>query len=172
MGTIGSLIGRIFLFVIAMWIGSAIGTSGLIAGELINNMTWNRDFITKIISSPLLLFSSWLLLNLPFLGFSLFYFIRNEGDSYLTWGIVIGVQSLMVMAGWAHVSVHGWLPLTCAWSAWAILLTMAGTGIWLVRQFFINQWAQNLGMLRAENAQIRAEREDEAQARIALEDDR
>lgn len=172
-GAIASVTGRFFLVVAAIWVGSLIGAGGLIAGDMVENMRWSPHGALRLfLQSPLLLFSSWALLNIPFLGFMSYRFIRDEGDSYLMWGIVLGVESLMVMAGWAHVSAQGWLPRTCAWFAWAILLTMAGTGIWLVRQHLINNWARELGMLRAENAQRRAQREDEERARIALEDDR
>jgi hypothetical protein len=49
---------------------------------------------------------------------------------------------------------------------------MIGTGLWLVRQHLINLWARDMAMLRAENAQRRAERESEERRRMELEEDR
>jgi hypothetical protein len=46
---------------------------------------------------------------------------------------------------------------------------MLGTGIWLIRQHLINTWARRLGMLRAENAQKRAQKEEQERARMQQE---
>lgn len=170
-GAVGSVFGKFILFVVAVWLGCSVGAAGMAVGAMVDAGTWRHLNGFWIWASPLLLFSIWALLNIPFLLFFLIRFIRDEGDGFLAWGIVIGVESLVVMAGWAHVFVHGWRPLTCAWFAWLILLIMLETGIWLIRQHLLNCWARNLGMLRAENAMRRALKEEQERSRMLLEDD-
>ena len=100
-GAVASLTGRFFLMVAAIWIGSSIGAAGLVVGHMVENQTLApHDALWLILASPLLQFSVWALLNIPFVGFMLYHFIREEGDSYLMWGIVLGVESLLAMAGW------------------------------------------------------------------------
>jgi hypothetical protein len=154
------VIGRSFLFAAAVWFGCMIGAVGLLGGKIVDTQGGFRgDVIEMILGCPLLLLSSWALLNIPFLIIILIVFIRNEYDSYLVWGIVVSVESLMVMAGYARDFLPAVFPLVCAWGIWAVVLTMAGTGIWFTRQWFINRWARDLGMLRQEIAMERAARE-------------
>lgn len=82
---------------------------------------------------------------------------------------MVGVESLVVMAGWTDDLIHGWLPLAVAGFTWLTLVIMLGTGIWLIRQHLINTWARRLGMLRAENAQRHAQREDAERTRLGKE---
>jgi hypothetical protein len=171
-GALGSVVGRFLLFVAAAWLGCTVGAAALVAGHVVETGMWTIGiFGPWIWASPLLLFSSWALLNIPFLLYFLLRFIREEGDDFLTWGIVAGVQSLAVMAGWANDFVHGWLPLAAAWLVWLILLTMLGAGIWLIRQHLINSWARDIGMLRAEIARKRAVTEDEERAQTQTHDE-
>ncbi len=159
-GAIGSLLGRLFLFAAAVWMGCMVGAAAIVGGEIIEREgRLPPDLIESAATAPLLLLSSWFLLNAPFLFITLVVFIRNESDSYLVWGIIAAVESLMAMAGYAHDILPSAVPRICAWFIWAVLLTMAGTGIWFMRQWFINQWARELGMLRVEIAQERAARE-------------
>ena len=86
--------------------------------------------------------------------------------------MVIAVESLVVMLSWVKSFVNGWPAMGVAWATWLVLLVMVGTGIWLVRQHLINLWARDMAMLRAANAQKRAEREAEERRRMELEGDR
>lgn len=169
-GVFGSIIARGILFLLAVWIGCTIGAAALMAGVCISegSLQWG-SLGFYLFASPLLLFSVWAFLNIPFLLFAFIYFIRSEGPIYRAWGIVVGVESLAVMAGWASTFVTGWLPLVASWIIWAVLLGMLETGVWLIYQSRVNAWARDLGMLRAASAQRRAEKEAEEHARIVLE---
>jgi hypothetical protein len=171
-GAVGSVFGRLILFFVAVWLGCCAGGAGIVAGRMAENGSWWPDNLFWLWAGPLLLFSTWAFLNIPISFYFLMRFIRNDGDSYLTLGIVIGLQALVVMLGWVGGFVDGWLPLIVAWATCFLLLTMIGTGLWLVRQHLINLWARDLAMLRAENAQRRAERDSEERRRMELEDDR
>ncbi|MGL5018142.1 MAG: hypothetical protein ACRDBP_08425 [Luteolibacter sp.] len=171
-GAVGSVLGRMVLFAVAVWLGCGIGGAGILAGSMAENGTWQVPMWWFLWGGPLLLFSTWAFLNIPFLFYFLMRFVRGDGDSYLRWGIVIGVQALVVMLGWVRDFAEGWVPLIVAWGTCLLLLIMIGTGIWLVRQHLINLWARDMAMLRAENAQRRAEREDEERQRMKLEEDR
>lgn len=172
-GALGSVFGRFLLFVAAVWLGCTVGAAAMIAGHLAESGASGIGVPSSwLLASPLMLLSSWALLNVPFLFYVLIRFIREEGDDFLTWGLVAGVQALAVMAGWAHTVLDGWLPLATAWGSLLVLLTMLGTGVWLIRQHLINSWARRLGMLRAENAMKRALKEEAERAQMQLEDDR
>ena len=169
---IGGVFGRAILFLVAVWIGCFIGSAGLMAGGMTDAGTWRVNGLLWLWAGPLLLFSTWAFLNIPFLLFSLIRFVRGDGDSYVTWGVVIAVESLVVMLSWVKSFVNGWPAMGVAWATWLVLLVMVGTGIWLVRQHLINLWARDMAMLRAANAQKRAEREAEERRRMELEGDR
>lgn len=171
-GAVASVLGRLVLFIVAVWLGCCVGGAGIVAGTMAENGSWRPESLLFLWAGPLLLFSTWAFLNIPVLFFFLLRFIRNDGDSYLNLGIVIGLQALVVMLGWSADFVDGWLPLVVAWATCLLLLTMIGTGLWLVRQHLINLWARDMAMLRAENAQRRAERESEERRRMELEEDR
>ena len=171
-GAVGSVLGRFVLFLVAVWLGCSVGGAGIAAGDMAESGTWQVPTLFWLGAGPLLLFSSWAFLNIPFLMYFLMRFVRGDGDSYLTWGIVIGVQALVVMLGWVGDFVEKWVPMIIAWTTWLVLLVMIGTGIWLVRQHLINLWARDIGLLRAENAMRRAEQEEKERRRILLEDDR
>ena len=169
-GVFGSIIARGILFLLAVWIGCSIGAGALMAGVFISEGSIQLENLgLYLVGSPLLIFSTWGLLNIPFLLFAFIYFIRSEGAIYRAWGIVVGVESLAVMAGWASTFVIGWLPLVASWIIWAVLLGMLETGVWLIYQSRVNAWARDLGMLRASSAQRRAESEAEEHARMVLE---
>ncbi len=171
-GAVGSVFGRFILFLVAVWIGCSVGVLGIIAGMMVEEGTWLLHGRVWFLVSPLLLFSTWLLLNIPFLIFQVVRFIRGDGDGYVTWGAVIAVESLFVMLGWVGDFTNEWLAKLTAWAVWLVALTMAGTGIWLVRQMLINKWAQEMAMLRSANAQRRAEKEAEERKRMKMEDAR
>jgi hypothetical protein len=172
-GAVVFLLVRLLLFAAALWIGCTLGAVAIVVAVMIDQGTSIVGTVSWIWAGPLLIFSYWVVLNIPFLVFFLIRYMRDEGDGYLTWGIVAGVESLAVMAGWAHVLAHGWKAVAGAWLCWAVLLVMLETGVWFIRQIGINEWARRLAMLRADNAQRRAEREAEAaeQNAVPVEDE-
>jgi hypothetical protein len=171
-GAVGSVFGRLVLFVVVVWLGCCVGGAGIVAGSMVDSGSWRPGNLFFLWAGPLLLFSTWAFLNIPILFYFLMRFIRNDGDSYLILGIVIGMQALVVMLGWVRDFVDGWLPMIVAWGTCLLFLAMIGSGLWLVRQHLINLWARDIAMLRAENAQRRAERESEERRRMELEEDR
>lgn len=156
---VGSMLGRLVLFGVAVWIGCAVGGAAMTAGRMTERESLELGEPDWLWECPLLLVSSWLILNVPFLLICLLRFVRNEGDGFLLWGVVVAGESLAAMAGWTGEVLDGWMPRTVAWVVWALILAMAGSGIWLLRQHSINCWARDLAMLRAANAQKRAGRE-------------
>src|SRR6187402_2304404 len=99
-GAVGSVLGRLVLFAVAVWLGCGVGGAGIAAGSMVEMGTWRVPAWWWLWAGPLLLLSSWAFLNIPFLFYFLMRFVRGDGDSYLTWGIVIGVQALVVILGW------------------------------------------------------------------------
>jgi hypothetical protein len=161
-GVFSSILGRWLLFIVAVWIGCWVGLTGLVAGSY----SWGgrldiEEVIERLALAPTLLLSLWGVLNVPFLLFSFIYFIRSESVGYKAWGIVIGVESLTVMAGWARYKSGGGWELLVAWLAWLVVLVMVETGVWLIAQMVRNRWARQLDALRSENAQRNAAAEAE-----------
>lgn len=154
-GVVGSLIGRSLLFCFAVWLGCIVGSAGLFAGMIIQHPTWEPKVVV-IWFTPLMTFNMWWLLNIPFGLFAFIYFIRSESAGCLAWGVVAGVESLDVMAGWAHVYFHKWLPLACAWLAWAVLLAMLECGVWVAYLLYCNRNLREVEHVRRQNARRRA----------------
>lgn len=155
---VASVVGRCLLFAAAVWLGSTLGSAAIVTGRIVETGSWSADDLRWIWLSPLLLLTTWALINIPCLIILLERYLRSDWDGYLLWGIVVALESLMVMAGWLGALVEGWLPALVAWAAWLTLLAMGGTGLWLIRQHFINCWARDLGILRIENSRRNAER--------------
>jgi hypothetical protein len=157
-GVFGSILGRWFLFVVAVWIGCWVGVVGLLAGNYFGGASPSPgNLIGFLLFAPTLLLSLWGVANVPFLLFSFIYFIRSESIGYKAWGIVIAVESLTVMAGWAKEPFGGSLAHLVPWLAWLVGLVMAETGVWLIAQVARNRWVRQLEELKAENAQRNAE---------------
>jgi hypothetical protein len=170
---LGSVFVRFLLFIVAAWLGCTLGAAAILAGQFEQTRVCGIGFSGFWIwASPLLLLSSWALLNVPFLLFFLARFIREDGDDFLTIGLVIGVQSLAVMAGWAHDFVQGWAPRAIAWSAWLIIVAMLGTGLWFARQAVTRAQLRNMARLHEENDRLRKLKIDEERAQMSLEDER
>lgn len=155
-GAFGSVIAKSLIFAAAVWIGCSLGVAGFLAGALAHGQVWRSEFSFWLWASPIYLVSYWGIPNLAFLLVSLTYFILSERSSYLAWGVVLGVESLVVMAGWAHVFGKNPFGITIAWLVWIALLIMIETGVWLVRSIIVSSWARRLGTLRAENARHHA----------------
>lgn len=157
LSTVGSVLGKFALFLVAVWIGCTLAAAGLVMGMMVDQGTWRISGGWWMWLSPLLLCSSWALLNIPFLIFYLVRFIRADENSYVTWGVVIAVESLAVILGWSRYFVHGVLPFIVAIAAWLLLLSSAEMGIWLVRRKLMKKWALEMELLREANAERRAE---------------
>lgn len=166
---IGSVIGRFLMFCAAVWLGCSIGAAGMIAGAMIQCQAWDVSIGFWIWASPLLVFNMWWWLNIPFVLFALIHFVRAENAGCRAWGVIVGVESLAVMAGWAHVFVSGWLALACAWLTWAALLAFLETGLWRVHHRHVTRLARDIAALREHNAQRRAADVAVARERILRE---
>ncbi len=84
-----------------------------------------------------------------------------DGLGYLSWGILVGVESLFVLLGFSFgygVGFSSPANMAIAWVLWLVLLAMVETGLWLVFNWRQSIWARNLAELRAENAMAHAER--------------
>jgi hypothetical protein len=154
---IGWLFKQLFLFVASIWLGTFIGGAAVLAGRLADGWSFDTDYLAY---SPVLLLSLWLIPNVCFLGAAIYWFVREETETTLACGILIGVESLVAVAGGVKW-IHGWLPLTTTWTTCLVLIGMAGTGLWFFRQWQINRWAAELVALKAENAARRAELKEE-----------
>ena len=157
-GTFGRLVlFSLFLFS-AIWMGSTIGGLALAVGR------WDFSVHTFSIDlealwwSPLLLINLWIVPNVAFLAAMMVYLLVSENTGYAAWGTIVGIESLFVMLSWAHHSSPAY-RISITWGTWLVLLAMAETGIWLIRQMRMNRWAREMAELSAENAMIRAERE-------------
>ena len=163
--SVGRVVAIALFFVCGIWIGSVIGGFALMVGM--------RDLpaATDVSWAPLLLINLWLVLNVAFLAAMMIWVFVADGLGYLAWGILVGAESLFVLLG--HSFGFGSRDFTetlVAWGVWLILLVMLETGVWLVCQWRRNIWARQLAELRAENAMIRAEREQLARETEVPED--
>jgi hypothetical protein len=163
--TIREVFGRMILLVLAVWFGCCLGGCGILAGQMMRSGGVTRDLASFLWLSPFLLFNVWAVLNVPFLLFYAMKFVRAEGDVYLNWGVIVAVESLVVMLGWGQFSIYPWLPLLVAWGTWLWLVGMMGVGVWFIRQYWIQRWVRDMALLRAANAQQRMEREQAEQQR-------
>lgn len=155
-GTLGSILRQALLFAAAVWIGSLIGGIGFAAGHLASGGGIERAF-RLVYASPLLLISLWGIPNLFVLLVALVYFLRSENAAYVAWIVLAGIESLVVMLGWAGDLPEFWVPRTIAWGVWSVTLAMATTGVLMLRQWQINRWALHMARVAAENARRRAE---------------
>lgn len=154
---IGFLFKQIFLFLLAIWAGCTAGAISLLAAACVNAGKFIPDALAILIASPMLLLSLWIIPNVLFLGIAGFWFARSDDRPYLSWGIVAGIEALIVVLGHLEEVSDSWLPLTVAWVVCISLMGMVGTGLWFLRQWHINRWACELTMLKAENAVRRSE---------------
>ena len=168
-GVVGSLIGRSLLFCFALWFGCAIGSAGLSAGMMIRHYIWELNIFDWIWPSPLMMFNMWWVLNIPFVLFSFMYFIRSENAGCRAWGIVAGVESLDVMAGWAHVLVKERVPLVCSWLVWAVLLATLECGVWVIYRTYCKFLMSEIEGVRTQNALRRAAAEAEERKHLIEE---
>ena len=152
----GSLVGRVLLFGFAVWLGSALAELCLVLGMMMDRPIGDCWFWC----SPLLTFNMWWMLNVPFVLFSLIYFIRSESAGWRAWMVVVGVEALDVMAGWAHVRIWARLPQVCSWFALAFLLVALGCGVWWVQRLFFHRRLREIDAIRAQNAQNARRREE------------
>lgn len=156
-GVFGRISSHALYLLSAIWIGSMIGGSAILAGEWLYSP---RSFhgLGWVWVSPYLLFNMGIVLNAAFLGFITIYVMHSDNSGFAVWGVVVGVESLFAMFG---INFHPLPALyqVASWGAWLVLLTMAETGVWLIRNARMNRWAREMMELSAENALRRAERE-------------
>lgn len=161
---------RMILFVLsASWVGSMIGGLAWFFG------TWdltpgNLVFaLAALWSGPALLVSDWMIPNFGLLVLGITILFVTDHTGYAAWGTIVGLESVFALLGTRYQHEPASVLVVAALS-WLVLLVMVETGIWLVRQMMINKWAQEIWMLRAANAQRRAEKEVEERERMRTED--
>jgi hypothetical protein len=167
-GALGSIFKQLLLFVSAVWVGCLIGGIALLPGSLIVSGTVSERFLKMILISPMFLFSLWGAFNVLLLLGALAFFIRSENASYGAWMIFAGIESLIVMLGWAK-DFPGWLAQSAMWVSWVITLSMAVAGVLLLRQWQSNRFAHHLAVIAAENAAKRAAKEMNDQISLSRE---
>ncbi len=148
-----------------------VGGLALVIG--ICGHSW-RDALTNLFmiwASPLLLFSVWLFPNVVVLAGGAGYFITSENAGFRAWGILAGLESFFVIAGWSMDLKSAW-PIAIVWVSWLIILGVLETGVWLIRQMLTNRWVRELAVLNMENAHRRAEQEVVERLQMRKEDDR
>lgn len=157
-GTLGRIC-RLFLYLLsAIWTGSMIGAIAWAVGSGHFLHGFSALDLTEILSTPVLLLSVWIVPNVAFLAVAVTYLMVSDNQGYAPWGIIMGMESLFVVLG-QQGSFHSSLLWMAAWTLWLVLLAMAETGIWLLKQAKTNRWAREMAALNAENALRRAERE-------------
>lgn len=154
---IGFLFKQLFLFLLAIWAGCTAGAIALIAGAFADSGRLIADALLVMFGSPILLLSPWILPNIIFLAFMAVWFVRSDDRPYLSWGIVAGIEALIVVAGQIEEFDGNWLAITVAGLVCLVMMGMVGTGLWFLRQWHINRWANELTMLKAENAVRRSD---------------
>jgi hypothetical protein len=159
-GAVGFFFRRIPLLVLAVWGGSMAGAGGLAAGLLAGG---NAPSIDLLRWAPVLLFSDWGMLNLPILLVAFIYFATSDGDGYVPWIWLVGVECLIVMLGHGW-RLGGWLPWTAAVAACLVLVGMAATAAFFLRQWNADRWARHLAAVNAANAERLAARDAEQDA--------
>lgn len=170
-GTFGRVIKQALLFASAVWTGCIVGGLALVIGICGHSWQDALSNLSMIWASPLLLFSVWLFPNVVVLAGGVGYFITAENAGFRAWGVLAGLESFFVMAGWFMELKSAW-PITIAWVAWLVIVGMLETGVWLISQMLTNRRVRELAVLNMENARRRAEMEVIERLRISREADR
>lgn len=148
----------ILFFISAIWFGSMIGGLAWLIGNERSFNIFELD-LSQTFHSLLLLINLWIVPNVAFLAIMLIrVFVNDDGMSHMTWGVIIGMESLFVMLGWCLNFSSDPKGSLIAWSTWLLLLGMIETGVWLHAQMRRNRWARAMVELSAENAMLRAQR--------------
>jgi len=157
---LGSVLGRIVLLfgylATAVWVGSAIGAVARMVGDIdVAAGIYFPDFL-DLWRAPYLLVNIWLVPNFAILAVAITYLMVTGNLGYAAWGIIVGIEALFAMTGYASDFYFSGNMLA-AWISCLLLLAMLETGLWLIHKMQVNRWAQDLAMLRAENAMRRGE---------------
>ncbi len=151
----GSVLGRIVLLFVylasSIWVGSAIGAVARMAGDIdVAAGIYFPDFL-DLWRAPYLLINIWLVPNFAILAVAITYLMLTGNLGYAAWGSIVGLESLFAMTGYGS-DFYSSGNMLVAWISWLVLLAMLETGLWLIHKMQVNRWAQELAMLRAENA--------------------
>ena len=144
-----SIAAKFCIFASAVWIGCALGAVAIMLPYMLVVNRWDSEMLAFIVASPTEIFGPSALLNIPFLTFSTMYFVFGENAGYRAWGTVVGVESLVVVSGSAGYYFNSWLWIGGTWILWIVLLIIFETGVWLFYQSGVNQWAREIGVVRA-----------------------
>jgi hypothetical protein len=151
-------------FLSAIWAGSLIGSLGAMAG---NRSCWGvvpPGGLFDILWSPGLLINLWIVPNVGLLAIAAVYLMVSENTGFAAWGAIFGMESIFVMLGWDTEDMS-MMDQLIGWGSCLLLVSMACTGLWLIRHMRMNRWAHEMAALSAENAMRRAEREAMAEGR-------
>jgi hypothetical protein len=155
--SIGRIIATALFFLSAIWVGSAIGGSARVIGEEVYSYSDIGELMERVLYSPSQLVNLWLVPNVAFLAIMLIYALINDGIGHVTWGVMVGMESLFLMLGWC-LDFEDPKESVISWSCWLVLLGMTETGVWLHCQMRRNRWVRAMAELSAENAMLRAQR--------------
>jgi hypothetical protein len=159
---------RATFYLSAVWVGCVIGAASLVVGMLVEGAKPEPALFLPIVVAPVLLASGWLCPNSAVLLFAFARFIRTDSLSFRGWGIFAGIESLFAMLALIH-EIRGPLAVAATWVSWLVLLGMLGTGVWFGRQWQMNRWANEIAMLKAENASRRQARPNDAEPEEPLD---
>jgi len=155
----GWVLRQLLLFVAAVWLGSFLGVAALAAGMAVGGVHFTMDSVWLLFISPAFLLTHWMWVNGIILFSGLLYFLRAEVVGVMAWGMIAGLESLVVMLGWMD-EFPSMVGAAVGWGAWLVFLGMMGTALWFFRQWMLNRWAAELAVLHAENATRRADQEE------------
>ena len=153
----GLVIRQIVLFALAVWAGCILAGVGLTVGEMVEDRSFQVE-PAKILGSPALLFSGWLVPNAIFLGINFCrLLIYSDSTGVRTWASIVVLEALFAMAEASDDIWRDPWALPAAWTTCLLSIGMACVGFWFLYQWQINRWAIQLEELKAENAMRRIE---------------
>jgi hypothetical protein len=152
----------LLVFLGGLWTGVTTGVIALAAGDLAADGMLDDTALDDFFADPQVAILSWILPGAVFIAAALFRFGRIDGSGAIRWGLLVAAAAGGIVWGYVEEIDSGWVPVAVTWTAWAVEITMIGTGLWFLRYWQMNRWAGELAMLRAENAVRRTEMEEEA----------
>jgi uncharacterized membrane-anchored protein YitT (DUF2179 family) len=165
---VGSVVGRFFIFLAAIWLGCSVS---LLAMVSMNHEIMDDKAVAAValLVSPFMLFSVWAFLNVPFLIFYLYRFLRGEGDGFWIFGLVIAVEAVFCFLGYGTTipqrPSHVWLAIVYGFSLVALMELI----IFQIRRKLIEKWEREIEQLREANALRAAEKLAAERERMSLE---
>jgi hypothetical protein len=138
-------------------------------------LSWAKDapdllmIMVGVVVSPIMLFSSWAVLNVPFLIFYIFSFLRGEGDSYRVYGLVLAVEAMVCLLGDGKQFLPTGLEFVACLVLWLCLIGLVEFAIWKLRCHNIEKLERDIELVREKNARARGEKLAADRERMCLE---